>query len=147
LGPLANAFDQNQERKLIKFEDDYPDAVREVLRRIYGLGLEFTSTHKGCWRYWFELIKVAAKFNERALASTAEEQLVVCADGARLCSRIGVVCDILDGLHEIESRPQIPNMIKHLALDCRRHSSRTSRLRAYLFDHPDIMMSLWEECR
>jgi hypothetical protein len=67
------------------------------------------------WQWWFVLIHFAAKSNEPVLATMAEDNVLQWAMMARSQGRIDVVCDILENLHEIDFRPQVPFKISQVA--------------------------------
>jgi hypothetical protein len=75
LDSMANVPKQEQQRKTIKFEEDDPDAVRSVIRKVYGWDAERWGRAVG-WKCWFELIKVATEFQEPAFATQAEQSLL-----------------------------------------------------------------------
>jgi hypothetical protein len=55
---------------------------------------------------------------------------------------IDEVCDVLHNLHEVDSRPQVPQMISQLARLAYPCARDHERFRAYVFSHPDVMMEL-----
>jgi hypothetical protein len=142
---LTDGLYQDQKRKNIKMEGDVSEAVRGVIRKIYGWNIECENTPGApCWKDWFEFIKVAAKFLEPELASDAENQLYSYVIDACRIGRIGEVCDILQRLHELDSRPQAKRMIASVAGRTQRFVRDNERLREYLFSHPEVMMGLIE---
>jgi hypothetical protein len=141
LEPMTNALEQEQQRKTIKFEDNEPSAVRSVIRKVYGQDPERWGRAAG-WKCWFERIKVATKFQEPAFATQAEQSLLSYTKEAYQAGMINEVCDVLHNLHEIDSRPQVPQMISQLARLAHPCARDHERFRAYVFSHPDVMMEL-----
>jgi hypothetical protein len=95
------------------------------------------------WRWWFVLIHFAAKSNEPVLATMAEDNVLQWAMMARSQGRIDVVCDILENLHEIDFRPQVPFKISQVAKMMQCYACDNEPFRACLYRHRDIMMELF----
>jgi hypothetical protein len=66
-------FKKEVKQSVIAPEEDDPDAVEEVLRKVYGCTLPAASTRE--WRFWFNLVIAADKYFEPALGSNADKNL------------------------------------------------------------------------
>lgn len=70
---LTDIILQESSQKTISLKSDDPDAVEEVLRKIYGCALE--KYNQRPWEFWFNLVITADKYLEPKLSAKASERL------------------------------------------------------------------------
>lgn len=96
--------------------------------------------------YWFNLVKAADKYGESDLAKDAEEVLQDCADDltvtgagedeAARAIAIDELCDMLDGLTDMESRVSIRALKDKVAAGNFCHFNTHERFRSYVLGSP-----------
>lgn len=134
-------------------EEEDPDVLCALIRHIYGFRPEWHSKHP--WQYWLELAKAADKYLAPSLVLEAADAMTMhglhltvrvdsCGkDGGPSCDVDGI-CDILDGLQEIDSNPQVFDCAAKLAQRIQEHVHDSERLRAHLSNNAKLMLRIIE---
>lgn len=68
---------QESQQKVITLKEDDPEAVEEILRKLYGCTLPEADTKP--WRFWFNLIVAADKYLEKGLCNQGFGRLKITA--------------------------------------------------------------------
>lgn len=134
---------QEAQQKEIKFEEDDPDALRAVIRKIYGWPIEHWMDYP--WTYWLNLARTADKYLEPELKLYAAGNLKECGlermrSGPKCDLEAG--CQILESFRDIDSDPDILEHERCLARFLQPYFHGCERFRAYLLSNPSLMLKI-----
>lgn len=129
-------------------EDEYPHAVRAVIRKIYGWPIGDHKLHS--WEYWLSIAKTADKYLEPELVMSAGWAMVHSGFSLATCANKGDIeetCDIIDAFQELDSHPETLECAFRLATTLQRHAGDSEVFRSCLLNNPKVMLKMLDASR
>lgn len=131
---------QEAKQSVIELKEDDPDAMKEVLRTIYGSPESHALSRP--WRYWLNVTLTADKYFELGLGETAQKNL-------QKVSNARDVDEVLDIIQAIQRELQHLSSMLTFASDLRKKNilglHKNARYRDLLFKDRELVGSHFDE--